>query len=77
MSEWTLYKRISLAFMRELRDDETLATVLESGVSVSGEDRALSPSVFHAGRIARNPDNEKDQWYISPDVLMNMTLEEV
>lgn len=57
-SEFQRYRRKgNLAQMRPYREGEDL-----SGVSVSAED---TPEL--GGMIARNPENERDQWYVGKD----------
>ena len=56
MSEFRQYKRVNISEMRPYIKGEDL-----SGVSVSKED---SPGE-DMGMIARNPENENDQWYVA------------
>lgn len=66
MSEFKKYRRTAIAEMRDLDADENMGVLIEMGVSVSDEDRRLEHSEFIRGKVARNPKNHKDQWYINP-----------
>ncbi len=61
MNNWKIYKKKGLTEMRPYTVGEDL-----SGVSVSEED-IYRPTELEepGGMIARDPDNPKDQWYIS------------
>lgn len=56
MSEWKQYRRKGFSEMRPYVLNEDLA-----GVSVSKEDDPPNDM----GMIARNPKNNKDQWYVA------------
>ncbi len=52
---WQYFRRSNIAVMRPYVPGEDL-----TGISVSKED---APEV--GGMIAKNPDNEADQWYVA------------
>ncbi len=56
MSEWKKYKRKNIVIMRPYILGEDL-----SNISVSKEDDPMND----LGMIAKNPNNEKDQWYVA------------
>lgn len=56
MDTWQKYRRTGFSEMRPYVSGEDL-----SNVSVSAEDDPETD----LGVIARNPDNHKDQWYVS------------
>ena len=64
MSEFKKYRRTNIAEMRDLTEEEKL-TGLVDGSSVSSEDDRLPIDEFVEGKIARNPDNHDDQWYVA------------
>jgi len=64
MSEWKKYDRITnIAEMRNLTETEKAECLVN--VSVSDEDDRLPRDEFVQGKIACNPENHKDQWYVA------------
>jgi hypothetical protein len=61
------YQRTNLAEMRELEENETKTILKQKGVSISEPDMELSEYDFSLGKIARNPENRADQWYVAKD----------
>lgn len=57
--EWKLFRRKGQLYARPYIVGEELSPF----VSVSAADKPLR----EGGMIARNPNNEADQWYINPD----------
>ena len=68
MTEFKRYRRKNISEMRDLNDDEKKYpdSLLTSGISVSDEDKRIPLGEFIMGKIARNPNNHKDQWYVNP-----------
>jgi len=65
-NKWKSYRKIGIQLIRPYIPGEDM-----NGVSVSPED-----SLEKGGMIAINPQNPKDQWYISKD-FFNKNYEEV
>lgn len=63
MAEFKKYRRTNIAEMRDLTNEEK--RVVNVDASCSDEDDKLSRNEFRKGKIARNPDNHKDQWYVA------------
>ena len=63
MSEFKKYRRTNIAEMRDLNIEEKMVCLVDA--SVSSEDKLLPTAEFREGRIARNPENHKDQWYVA------------
>ena len=64
------YVRSNISEMRDIRPDETKESILnisESGISVSEPDKELPEEIFLLGKIARNPKNHVDKWYIAKE----------
>lgn len=59
------YRRKGFSELRELEDFEMPSVLLDAGISVSEVDLNLSLSEFMQGKIARNPMNHSDQWYVA------------
>lgn len=59
------YQRKQIAELRDLFPFESKDVLKEKGISVSGEDIKLSDVDFAKGKVARNPMNYNDQWYIN------------
>ena len=67
---FTPYERKNVAWLRPLLPDETDPGVLdEKGISVSEPDVLLDGDKFAQGKVAVNPDDEKDQWYVNADYV--------
>lgn len=69
--EFKKYRRIAIAEMRDLELNETRASLVEDGISVSKVDSELLYDLFKKGKVARNPENHKDQWYVAYDYFIN------
>jgi hypothetical protein len=65
------YRRKQIAELRNLEAAEIKAVVKNKGISVSDEDMKLSDKDFALGKIARNPLNHADQWYINAPYVNN------
>lgn len=70
MREFKRYRRTKIAEMGELTSTEVsyvdVVALLEGkGISISDEDKKLPLGEFLSGKIARNPENHKDQWYVA------------
>lgn len=65
------YKRTAIAEMRDIELNETRASLVEEGVSISKSDLELNDNVFKKGKIARNPKNHKDLWYVAYDYFID------
>lgn len=68
------YTRTNIAKMRNVRPDETKKSIMnisQSGISVSSPDQNLSEEEFLKGKIARNPENHDDKWYIAKNYFDN------
>ena len=61
------YRRTQIAEIRDLLPHENPTILWRNNISVSPEDYELSPKNFAKGKIARNPENHNDQWYIAYD----------
>lgn len=59
------YRRSNLAEIRDLRMGESKEDLELNMVSISSEDDKLPINEFLQGKVARNPKNIKDQWYIA------------
>ena len=61
------YKRTAIAEMRDIELNENINSLMEAGVSISGVDKALvtNDEEFLKGKIARNPANHQDKWYVA------------
>jgi len=59
------YKRKQIAELRSLLPGEGKHKLIKDGISVSKEDLLLDDKEFMGGKIARNPKNYKDQWYVA------------
>lgn len=68
MSEFKKYRRTNIAEMRDFTDTEINSGLV--GVSVSDEDNKLPHFEFIKGKVARNPENHKDQWYVSREYFL-------
>jgi hypothetical protein len=66
-----LYQRKSTIEVRDLLPDETSEVLLLKNISVSATDNSLSDYDFSFGKVARNPKNIQDQWYINYDYFIN------
>ena len=62
--EFYRYARKGFADMRDLHEGETLQNLLDANVSVSQADKDAWGTV-PSGKIARNPVNPNDQWYVA------------
>ena len=65
MSKFKKYRRTNIAEMRDLNEVEKRQHYYLTSVSVSKEDEKLSKAEFAQGKIARNPENHDDQWYVA------------
>jgi len=74
--EFKQYRRKQIAELRELEVDETFEVLEAKGISVSTEDKLLPISKFSKGKVARNPKNHKDQWYVA-DKYFQENFEEI
>lgn len=61
------YQRKNLAEMRDLLPEETKTALKNKKVSISQPDMELSDYDFSLGKVARNPDNPADMWYVAKD----------
>lgn len=61
------YKRTAIAEMRDIEPNESINSLMENGVSISEADKALiaNDEEFLKGKIARNPANHQDKWYVA------------
>lgn len=73
---WTKYQRKGTVEFRDLIPDETVRVLAAKGISISDVDLELQKDIFIKGKIARNPDNISDQWYVSADYF-NKNYEKV
>lgn len=60
MPEWIKHRRKGVTELRDYRPGEDLA-----GISV-GQEQTPSPG----GKIARNPDDHADQWYVAGEYAL-------
>lgn len=67
MYEFEKYRRTNIAEMRNLGVNENQLVLRTGDVSVSCEDQKLHIGEFLKGKVARNPDNHNDQWYVAND----------
>lgn len=67
MNEWTRAKRVSIVEYRDYNPGEPL-----DGISLSDQD---APEL--GGKIFRNPNNHKDQWYVNPAYFAAQTFESI
>ena len=63
MIEFKKYRRTNIAEMRDLTNGEKETGLVDA--SVSSEDDRLPIDEFIEGKIARNPGNHDDQWYVA------------
>ena len=70
MGEFKKYRRTNIAEMRSLTTKEKDELLLD-GVSVSNEDDLLPEDEFIKGKVARNPQNHTDQWYVAMEYFEN------
>lgn len=73
---WTKYRRKGAVELRPLLEEETPGILLSKEISVSVPDQNLPLATFKLGKIARNPDNPADQWYVAADYF-NKNYEEL
>jgi hypothetical protein len=59
------YRRKQIAELRDLQPTEDKHLLIENGVSVSKEDLMLDEEEFRKGKVARNPKNHNDEWYVA------------
>jgi hypothetical protein len=60
------YRRKNIAEMRELLlEERTPQNLINKGISVSEPDSKLTLDEFQRGKVARNPKNIQDQWYVA------------
>lgn len=62
------YKRTAIAEMRDIEPNETINSLMETGVSISEVDKEAliaNEEEFLKGKIARNPANHQDKWYVA------------
>lgn len=71
LPEFKAYRRTNIAEMRDLDPAETKDSLSQAGVSISAPDMQLPDNVFATGKIARNPVNHADQWYVAPAYVAN------
>jgi len=65
------YRRKQVAELRELQPGENKAVLKEKRVSISDEDMKLLDADFAKGKVARNPANYLDKWYINAEYVAN------
>lgn len=67
MNKFKKYRRTNVtpSEMRDLENNETKESLIWMGVSISEEDLSLDHDEFIRGKIARNPKNPRDMWYVS------------
>ena len=70
------YRRTSIAEMRDIGPEESIHQLQNTGVSIANVDAKLPWGKFSKGKVARNPDNHKDKWYVAEDYF-NANFEEV
>jgi len=73
--EFKKYKRTAIAEMRDIDDSESIHQLQIKGVSVSAPDSKLPWEIFKKGKIARNPKNHEDQWYVAEDYFLDNFVE--
>jgi hypothetical protein len=61
------YVRTNVAEMRDIAMDESRDSLISGGVSISKPDMELPLEVFFEGKVARNPENHNDKWYVAKD----------
>ena len=67
------YKRTAIAEMRDIEPNESFNSLMENGVSISEADKALiaNEEEFLRGKVARNPANHQDKWYVAYKYFVN------
>ena len=77
VSMFKQYRRKAIAELRDLLPEEGKHKLIKDGVSISKEDLLLNDKKFMEGKVARNPTNYKDQWYVAKKYFDNKVADAV
>lgn len=66
MNEFKQYRRKAIAELREVTDHEVMYKSLSPKISLSPVDKE-NGSPRYGDMIARNPENNEDQWLVAKD----------